>query len=502
MNSVFALPRFVVEVDGLPLSPDDALALGEVRVQQRLSVPTLCELAFYDRAIAPTLAPGAALRVSIRGQRIPLFTGEVTAVEHVYGSAHSSEIRIRGYDLLHRLRKRQPVRAHVQVTLNDLAREMVADLGLSVQASDAGPLWQHLIQHRQSDLDMLVELAERCGLYLTVREETLHLLTLEGIGEALPLVLGTSLLEARIEVNGDPACRVVEAAGWNPLRVEMHQGRAVDPRVGRNISAEVPPSVVGGSGIRDLADESAQDDRHAEAIAQAELDFQVAREVVLGGIADGNPELRPGTSVDVAGVADPLAGRYVLTSVTHTVNERTGFVSEISTAPPTPHQRARGVVAALGIVTQINDPENLGRVRVSLPTYSDVETDWMGAVTVGAGPGKGIIALPDVGDRVLVLLVHEDPGQGVVVGGLYGMQGPPDSGVENGVTRRYSLLTPGGQRIQLDDAKGAIHIENSDGSYFELSPQKVSLHSARDLAIEAPGRSVVIRGQSIDFERA
>jgi len=67
--------------------------------------------------------------------------------------------------------------------------------------------------------------------------------------------------------------------------------------------------------------------------------------------------------------------------------------------------------------------------------------------------------------------------------------------------RRYTLLTPGGQRIQLDDGQHTICLENSGGSYCELSPQKVRVHAAVDLEIEAPGQRVVIRGKNIDFER-
>ncbi len=100
----------------------------------------------------------------------PLFVGEVTAVDYEYGPARQRVVRVRGYDFLHRLRKRQPVGAHVQLNLNELAQALVADLGLSVEAVDPGPLRQNIIQYNQSDLDLMTQAAERCGLYFTLRD--------------------------------------------------------------------------------------------------------------------------------------------------------------------------------------------------------------------------------------------------------------------------------------------------------------------------------------------
>lgn len=499
MRGIVDIPRVTVEVAGTALVREDEETLGEVRVQQRLSVPTLCELAFFDPraafASAATALPGAAVRVAVRGHQEPLFDGEVTAVEYDYDPSRGREIRVRCYDRLHRLRKRQPVRAHVQVTALDLARDLVSGDGLSVEAAGPGPLWQYLIQRGQSDLDLLAEVAEHCGLYVTLRGVRIHLLSLEGDGEPLPLVLSDSLLEARIELNGDRAYRSVSAAGWDPLRAEHHHAHAAQARVGREVAAEVAPDQLGSSGERKLVEEAAQDERHAEAIAQAELDVRVAGEVTLWGVAHGDPRLRPGARVDVRGVGEALAGRYVLTNAIHTIDQHRGFVTEISTAPPEPRVRVKGTVVTMGTVTRADDPEGRGRVRVSLPTYENVETPWMGVVGAGAGAGKGLVMLPDVGDPVLVLFAHEDPAQGVVLGSLYGVE------VEDKGLRQYTLLTPGGQRVRLDDAHQTLRLENKEGSYFELSPQKVRLHAAVDLEIEAPGRNITIGGQAIDFQR-
>jgi uncharacterized protein involved in type VI secretion and phage assembly len=506
VSPVTPLPRVVVEVEGAPLLPEDASALSSVRVQQALSVPALCELAFTTPkgplGSAAGHAVGAQLRVAVSGRGEPLFLGEVTAVEHTYGPAGQREVRLRGYDKLHRLRQRQPLRAHVEVTAADLAGELVADLGVAVEAASPGPLWTRLYQHRQSDLELLREVCERCGLFFTLRGDTLHLLTLEGSGDLLPLELGQSLLEARIESNADPSCRSVQVAGWDPLRIEPRQGLAESPRSGRRVSAVVEPAQVGGTGERTLAGETAASDRQAEALAQAELDRRAAREIVFWGIAEGDPRLRPGALVEVEGVARPLAGTYVVTAATHTIDASSGFISEISTLPPEPRERARGTVAALGVVTRVDDPEKLGRVRASLPAYGDLETDWMGVLSPGAGAGKGFVSLPDTGDRILVLFAREDPGQGVVLGGLYGMGGPPDAGVEEGAVRRYTLHTPGGQKMRFDDHRRTIQLEDGSGSSLEMSPELVRLRSAVDLEIEAPGRRVVIRSDKIDFERA
>jgi uncharacterized protein involved in type VI secretion and phage assembly len=140
-------------------------------------------------------------------------------------------------------------------------------------------------------------------------------------------------------------------------------------------------------------------------------------------------------------------------------------------------------------------------VRVSFPAYGDVESDWLGVVVPGAGSDRGVVALPDVGDTVLVAFAHEDPATGVVVGGLYGAGGPPDPGVADAAVRRFSMHTSGGQVITLDDENSKLRLEDKTGSSVELTPDQVTIHAAVDLTIEAPGRAVVVRAKSVDFEQ-
>jgi phage protein D/phage baseplate assembly protein gpV len=498
-------PDLSVEVDQVPAGEQWVRCLTEVRVQERLSVPSQCELVFalldYADSDLTAASPGSALRVCVSGG-LELFSGQVTAVEYDYDAAHGLVVRWRGYDLLHCLRKRQPVRAHVEMNLIELARQLVTGLGLRVQSPAPGPTWRKLVQFRQSDFEVLAETADRCGLYFAVREGVLRFFTLEGTGDALPLVLGESLLQARIELNGELACRTVTTQAWDPSRVELRRGQANSARTGRNVSASITPAGLGGDGERTLSDLSVEDDKQAEAMAQAELDRRVAREVTVWGVAEGEPRICPGAKIQVRGVAGACEGQYVVTSVTHQIDGQKGFVTEFSTAPPAPHERARGAIATWGSVTRIDDPEHLGRIRVTLPSYGGVETDWMGVVAPGAGAGKGLVTLPDVADNVLLIFANNDPTQGIVVGGLFGTNGPPDGGgVQGRAVERYSFLTPGGQVVKLDDRKKAVRLENSKGSFVEVTEKEARVHAAGDLTLEA-GDSVLIRGKAIKFERA
>jgi len=505
MNPVIAAPKFRVEVDGLPLSNDALYTLQTVRIQQVLSSPTLCELTFNSPLHLQSLDGlnvGAHVLVEVGISADTVFEGDVTALEYDYQPSQGETLRVRAYDSIHKLRKRQTVRMHVQVTPMDLVKELVAPLGIAVVGAETGPSLRNVMQHEQSDLRLLQEICFRHGLYFFLVGDALQLMTLSGRSSNLTLELGANLIEANVSVNLDPTCGRIVASGWDAQRIEAHNAKVAESRVGREV--DMSALVSGDKPERTLVDESAQDDQQAESIAQAVLDFRSAREVTLTGIAEGDSRLCPGKAVEVSGVASRAEGTYVLTSVTHMIDGQRGYVAEISTDPPEPPRptRSAGSLATWGKVTQVDDPEKLGRVKVSLPTFNDVETDWLAVLSTGAGTGKGVIALPAPGDHVLVLFLNRTDMQAVVLGGLYGAGGPPDSGVEDGNVRRYSVLTAGGQKLVFDDVGCKLRVENKDGSFVELAPEKLMIHSHTDFEIDAPGRAVVVRGKTIDFVQA
>src|SRR3972149_536693 len=81
-----------------------------------------------------------------------------------------------------------------------------------------------------------------------------------------------------------------------------------------------------------------------------------------------------------------------------------------------------------GIVTNNQDPDGLGRVKIKFPWLSDDnETDWVRIATLMAGGQRGGFFLPEVGDEVLVAFEHGDINHPYVIGALWnGVDKPPE----------------------------------------------------------------------------
>lgn len=470
--------------------------LSSIRIQQRLSMPDLCELHYRYLQIPDDedlVGDHLQLDVQLDGTLQTLFEGEITAVEYRYppvsaghDAASNLEIVIRAYNLLHRLRKHQRVRSFENISFVQLAREFCKQHGIDkvrvLEDPSAAP-WPLLIQHQQTDLEFLVEVAAQAGLYLTLSGGELQAFSLAGRAEAEIRLDRQQLIEARLEVNADAACDRVEVVGWSTSKAAIYLSSA--PVLGsRQVAGRTARAhSVGGSGLRQLVNEITPLETHARNLAQAELDWRKSSEVTLWARVAGNTKLRPGTPVELDGVAKPVAGRFVLTEVDHTVTED-GFFSEISSAPPEPTARPRGDVATIGIVTTVDDPEQLGRVRVRLPAYNDVQTDWIPQVLPSAGHKKGFVCLPDVDDRVLVLLARENPAQGVVLGGLYGEERVPDQQLlgDKGSSNRGKLFTwttAAGQRITLNENGDLLRLENGAGAEIEMKGNEIVLKAGR-----------------------
>lgn len=151
------------------------------------------------------------------------------------------------------------------------------------------------------------------------------------------------------------------------------------------------------------------------------------------GTAYGNPEVQAGEKVVIAGVAEEFCGEWIVTAARHLFESEIGGYStyfEVSGR----HDRTLLGLASLGnasvrpstingnvigVVTNNNDPDSMGRVKLGFPWLAPTyESDWARVVQVGMGKEWGNLFLPEVGDEVLVGFEFGDTRRPYVLGGL------------------------------------------------------------------------------------
>jgi phage baseplate assembly protein V len=149
-----------------------------------------------------------------------------------------------------------------------------------------------------------------------------------------------------------------------------------------------------------------------------------------------------------------------------------------------------GVVS--GIVTQNQDPDGYGRVRVRLPWLADdAETWWARVATPMAGPERGLYMLPEVDDEVLVAFEHGDPSRPVVIGSLWNGEDAPPEANDDGENNMRTIKSRSGHIVRLDDTDGAEKIEVID----KAGTNTITIDSANNsIAIAADGDVSITAG--------
>lgn len=159
----------------------------------------------------------------------------------------------------------------------------------------------------------------------------------------------------------------------------------------------------------------------------------------------------------------------------------------------------RGV--AVGIVTDNQDPKDLGRVKLQFPWRdADDESYWARIATEMAGKEYGTYFLPEVEDEVLVAFENGDIHKPFVIGSLWnGKQKPPqNNGDGNNDTRE--IRSRSDHTIAFDDAdKGSITIQTSAGNEIVIDDsgdsETIVVRDEKDdnsIAIDSGSGSVTI----------
>jgi phage protein D len=543
---------------GSTAAPDVLEQIVELVVDARLRLPDRLTLRIRDDDTsvidAGTFAVGTAVTVTLGAvdadKSGKVFDGQVTtlAPEFQQGTVTLTVLALDRGCLL----QRAPVtKAYQSVSYGDIARQLASAAGLGAGEIGTGLTLDFVQQSNETGWDFLWRLALDVGYEVKVSGSKLDFRPAGGPtgGQPTKLTLGEELWSFAPRVTGIGQVDGVAVRGWDPSGAQAIAGSA-SPAPTLSSPGTARSAVAGalGAGSAAVVDRPVLDVAHADAVA-ASIAAQIANAYVEGeGVLEGMPSLTAGARVTIDGVGTAFGGTYAVSGVRHLVRATSGYETHffvdgcedrtlLGLAGGSQHERdgwSRRIV--VGVVTNNEDPDGLGRVRVRYPALDDdLEGWWARVVAPGAGATRGLLTLPLPGDEVLVAFEHGSEQHPYVLGSVYNGQATPGAlSTTDGsfsLTSKQDLTVVAANAIALtgktmtyscsDDAafkttgSGAIDV-NAQGAMTIQSSADVTLKAGTQAQLEAgtsmklsasgaevdigPGGTIAIKGVSVQVQ--
>lgn len=469
------------------------------------------------------------------GEKVSLIKGEITALEPEFEEGMICELTVRGYDKSHRLLRETISKSYVNKKDSDLASDIAQQANLSAEVETTQAVYDHIYQHNQSNLEFLMQRAWRIGFECFVADGKLFFRKPPTSDSGLTITWGNELLSFRPRITLAEQVDEVIVKGWDVEKQEAIIGRASrgnlypkvdEPKDGASWAQRF------GRGRLVIVDQPVISQAEADVLAAARLDEISGAFVEAEGVAFRRPDLRAGQMVKIEGLGRRFSGSYLVTSARHEFTPeglktyfavrgtRSGLLADQLNGKPT-IERWPGVVPAL--VTNTDDPQDWGRVKVKFPWMSDdAESDWARLIGPGASQEAGLIAVPEVGDEVVVIFEHGDFSRPYILGGLWNGQNdiPPEvkqaaSGEKPKVrtwrtngghsialyddnNKKIEITTTDGLKITMDDSAKKIILENNQVK-VTAEQSKISIDGGNEVEIKSSGNLKLNASGNIDI---
>lgn len=534
-----------IKVAGRRLDPADMDHVERIEVRNYVGLPDVATIRMADpegrHVTSPPFFIGDELEIQLgeidAARPNPVFTGEVVTFEPEFTNA-SALICVRAYDKSHRLHRNRRSAAFQDMTLADVVRKVVGDAGLVVgELEPTRSVHPFLQQSMETDLDFIHRLAALEGFEFGVAEGRAFLRQRRnGGGTAPKLAWRENVKSFKPRMSAAQQHDTVKVSSYDPVTKATVTGEATQPgslprpaqEAREKAQAFGPSELLISDRVANTADE-------ARTIAQSTLDKLASGSFEAEGTMEGNPAVKAGGKLQLEGFGR-FDGEHHLTSVTHVYGHgdyRTRFaisgrnprtLTDVM-RPKAERDWTAGLV--VGIVTNINDPLALGRVRVTFPTLGDeVESPWARIALPGAGPDAGMSFLPKIADEVVVGFEHGDTRRPVILGALHNGKHKPHAKMR-GVDGGGSLVVYGREDAEINlqkqfviaakehmvitiesgaDGPGDLKVETQDkievkaGSTIKLeSTGEMTLKSSAGITVEAAG-PLKLKGATVDIE--
>ncbi len=154
-----------------------------------------------------------------------------------------------------------------------------------------------------------------------------------------------------------------------------------------------------------------------------------------------------------------------------------------------------------GIVTDINDPLMIGRIRAKVPdVMGDDESGWAMPCAPFSGKSMGFFALPATGAGVWMEFEHGDPDYPIWSGCWWGSVAEMPPILLTPPYKKMMIKTEGGTTVILDDTPGTggITLETSGGQKIVMNSISIEITNGQGASIKFTGPQVSINNGALE----
>jgi phage protein D/phage baseplate assembly protein gpV len=472
-----------VLVDGVEIDPKFRELLVEVRVHDSLSLPSYAIVRLSDPLGENVdrqplqLGKGLEIKAAAIGDRATttIFKGEVVALEPEF-TQDGCMISVRAYDRSHRLQRATKVRTFQQMSASDMVKKICQEAGLAPgTVNPTTVVYEFFQQSAETDRDFIRRFERQYDYEFLVEGQKYHFRTAgAGRGAAVELKWGETLLTFRPRVTAVQQVNSVQVRGWDVKGKAAIAGNGSSPRPSASLGIQrsAVTSKFGRAEVL-VADRTVESASEANKVAGSDVGRRAEAFAEAEGTCLGNPKVRAGSKVKID-VGNKMGGTYLVSSATHVYRGAKGYTTSFKIAGRSerglldlvhpPERRDWAAHLVIGVVTNVNDPQEMGRVRVKYPALSmQEESGWARICTPAAGNPRGVLMRPHINDEVVVAFENGDARRPLIVGSVF-----------NG-----------------KDKPGAELLQEKKGSFAVVSTEKGFVHTKDDLTFKSDKNMIV-----------
>lgn len=438
------------------------------------------------------------------------FSQEKMSLGNIVLSGYSPTILLDGAPHIQSFGGDQPV--NMGMIAEEIIRQGIdkSRFDVRVDANDFSQI-TYSSQYNETHYNYLARMAEAYGEQFYYDGEVLHFGKLPPQNKPISLTYGSSAADVKVELKA--VHTKPQFYGYNSSKHE------------KLVSGETPVQHVG-----DLA-RTAYDHNGkifktpslqvAPIKATTHLDVEYSQRSASGsgGVnvfsVMGNttvPFLHPGCIADIQmRKTDSNETSYftkiMMTEVTHeidTLGHYAGTFEGISADTgflPKPDFTVPKAEPQTAVVVSNTDPEGQGRIQVRFDWQTNDTTHFIRMMSPDAGgtdqitQNRGYVAIPEVGDQVMVNFVHSHPDRPFVMGGMFHGGIGLGGGINNHLK---SIQTRSGIRILMNDEEGSVKILDPSGnSYFMDGKGSIFMKAPKNFTLDAGENINITAGKDI-----